>query len=523
MGRTPELGYPVKQRLTIEPLGSRPRIPTSFMSRRTRASNFQQIRIYDIGSEPGKRNRPLHRPRQISSMLAAKYDLDVRATLGRSPTSSKVPRARPSLSTTIGRRFNGARKTIPPETMSSSRPATRGLGAPIVAVSRSASPAGLLRSSERQRAKASRQIPPGDEFGRRSATRNLSPTKRATECMIPGLLTLPASYDKHRHGRIPLVVLPHGGPWARDYLGWDSSGWTQFLATRGYAVLQPQYRGSEGWGMALWKAGDKEWGQKMSDDNDDGAAWLVAEGIADPQRMAIFGYSYGGFAAIAASVRPNSPYQMRDRRRRRRRPSDASATLGRQTASSVKSKVGPSQAWIRWTMSPTQTFRSCSITAIATRQAETRHSRDFYQRHEKRRQRCRIPRDQRHVAPTSVVAASGTARRWATSRTISPARNVSARNKQRRSIDSTRPRIVSGAVSFTPSSLRSNAGPARRARASSAFTKRFVVLRAHRACAQRAAHRGEVDHRLVERQAASANARSARSRPRGRAPCSSTA
>ena len=61
--------------------------------------------------------------------------------------------------------------------------------------------------------------------------------------------------------------------------------------------------------MALWKAGDMEWGQKMQDDKDDGAAWLVAEGIADPQRMAIFGYSYGGFAAIAASVRPNSPYR----------------------------------------------------------------------------------------------------------------------------------------------------------------------------------------------------------------------
>src|SRR5262249_50615322 len=67
--------------------------------------------------------------------------------------------------------------------------------------------------------------------------------------------------------------------------------------------------GSDGWGLALWKAGDREWGQKMSDDNDDGAAWLVAQGIADPQRMAIFGYSYGGFAAIAASVRPHSPYR----------------------------------------------------------------------------------------------------------------------------------------------------------------------------------------------------------------------
>lgn len=125
---------------------------------------------------------------------------------------------------------------------------------------------------------------------------------------IPAILTLPPGYDKS-HGRIPLVVHPHGGPWARDHMDWDDTGWVQFMATRGVAVLQPQYRGSEGLGSKLWKAGDFEWGQKMQDDKDDGAAYLVKEGIADPKRMAIFGYSYGGFAAIAASVRPNSPYK----------------------------------------------------------------------------------------------------------------------------------------------------------------------------------------------------------------------
>jgi dipeptidyl aminopeptidase/acylaminoacyl peptidase len=126
--------------------------------------------------------------------------------------------------------------------------------------------------------------------------------------VIPTFLTLPPGYDRSR-GRIPVVVHPHGGPWARDYLGWDSSGWTQFLATRGYAVIQPQFRGSDGWGMALWRAGDREWGLRMSDDNDDALAWLVEQGIGDPQRAAIFGYSYGGFAAIAASVREQSPYR----------------------------------------------------------------------------------------------------------------------------------------------------------------------------------------------------------------------
>lgn len=120
---------------------------------------------------------------------------------------------------------------------------------------------------------------------------------------IPAYLTVPQSGEKP----FPAVVLPHGGPWARDYLGWDR--WAQFLANRGYVVLQPQYRGSENLGQTLWRAGDREWGRKMQDDKDDGAYWLAAQGIADPDRIAIFGYSYGGFAAMAASVRKNSPYQ----------------------------------------------------------------------------------------------------------------------------------------------------------------------------------------------------------------------
>ena len=125
---------------------------------------------------------------------------------------------------------------------------------------------------------------------------------------IPGILT-PALGWKKGDKPAPTIILPHGGPWARDYVGWDSSGWTQFLASRGYHVLQPQYRGSTGFGYKLWTAGDNEWGQKMQDDKDDGAAWLVKEGYAAKDRIAIFGYSYGGFAAFAATVRDNSPYQ----------------------------------------------------------------------------------------------------------------------------------------------------------------------------------------------------------------------
>ncbi|NDY95570.1 alpha/beta hydrolase family protein [Wenzhouxiangella limi] len=125
---------------------------------------------------------------------------------------------------------------------------------------------------------------------------------------IPAILDLPAGWSEE-DGPLPTVINPHGGPWARDAMGWDASGWVPFLTSRGYAVLRPQYRGSAGLGRELWLAGDNQWGLAMQDDKDDGAAWLVEQGIADPERIAMFGYSYGGFAAVAATVRENSPYQ----------------------------------------------------------------------------------------------------------------------------------------------------------------------------------------------------------------------
>ncbi|MBI1685001.1 alpha/beta hydrolase family protein [Caulobacter hibisci] len=126
--------------------------------------------------------------------------------------------------------------------------------------------------------------------------------------IIPAFLTTPpkASFGE---GPYPTIILPHGGPWGRDDLGWDGSGWVQYFAARGYAVLQPQFRGSEGWGQKLWRAGDKEWGQKMQDDKDDGARWLIDQKIAAPDRIAMHGFSYGGYSAMAASVRPNGLYQ----------------------------------------------------------------------------------------------------------------------------------------------------------------------------------------------------------------------
>ena len=125
--------------------------------------------------------------------------------------------------------------------------------------------------------------------------------------MIPAFLTLPPA--SAGPGPYPTLIEPHGGPWARDDMEWDLAGWVQYFASRGYAVLQPQFRGSEGWGQKLWRAGDGEWGQKMQDDNDDAVKWLIGRKIADPKRVAIFGYSYGGYAALAASIRPNGLYQ----------------------------------------------------------------------------------------------------------------------------------------------------------------------------------------------------------------------
>jgi dipeptidyl aminopeptidase/acylaminoacyl peptidase len=111
---------------------------------------------------------------------------------------------------------------------------------------------------------------------------------------IPAYLTIPKGFgDKN----LPLVVLPHGGPWARDNWGFDT--WVQFLANRGYAVLQPNFRGSSGFGKEFLDAGNKQWGDLMQDDITWGVKYLIDKGIADPDRVAIFGGSYGGYATLA--------------------------------------------------------------------------------------------------------------------------------------------------------------------------------------------------------------------------------
>lgn len=122
--------------------------------------------------------------------------------------------------------------------------------------------------------------------------------------LIPGFLTMPS----HKEGKkLPAVVLPHGGPESRD----DQSYWflSQFLASRGYAVLQPNFRGSTGYGYDFEEAGRGQWGGIMQDDVDAGARWLAAEGIADPERVCIAGWSYGGYSAAMGLVKSPEIYR----------------------------------------------------------------------------------------------------------------------------------------------------------------------------------------------------------------------
>ncbi|MEZ0243597.1 MAG: alpha/beta hydrolase family protein [Sphingomonas sp.] len=122
---------------------------------------------------------------------------------------------------------------------------------------------------------------------------------------IPAYLTLPNGREPKG---LPLVIMAHGGPYGvRDTLGFDVQ--VQFLANRGYAVLQPNYRGSESYGVDFFKAGNGEWGRKMQDDLDDGMDWLVKRGIVDPKRACMIGGSYGGYTAAWGATRNPERYR----------------------------------------------------------------------------------------------------------------------------------------------------------------------------------------------------------------------
>jgi dipeptidyl aminopeptidase/acylaminoacyl peptidase len=120
---------------------------------------------------------------------------------------------------------------------------------------------------------------------------------------IHGYLTLPKGVPATN---LPVVVNPHGGPWARDVWGYNPE--VQLLANRGYAVLQMNFRGSTGYGREFWERSFKQWGGAMQDDITDGVQWLIKQGIADPKRVAIYGGSYGGYATLSGITKTPELY-----------------------------------------------------------------------------------------------------------------------------------------------------------------------------------------------------------------------
>jgi dipeptidyl aminopeptidase/acylaminoacyl peptidase len=120
---------------------------------------------------------------------------------------------------------------------------------------------------------------------------------------IQAVLTRPRGDAKN----LPLIVMPHGGPFARDEESWD--WWAQFLVSRGYVVLQPNYRGSSGYGTAFAEKGEGQWGLAMQDDLTDAVKWATGGGLADPKRVCIVGASYGGYAALRAAQRDRGVYR----------------------------------------------------------------------------------------------------------------------------------------------------------------------------------------------------------------------
>lgn len=124
---------------------------------------------------------------------------------------------------------------------------------------------------------------------------------------IRSLVTWPVDVAADDRKNLPLIVMPHGGPATRDMEAYD--WWTQFLAEMGYAVIQPNYRGSTGYGVAFQKKGEGEWGLKMQDDLLDAIGWAAKQGIAHSKRVCIIGASYGGYAAMRGAQRDGAHYR----------------------------------------------------------------------------------------------------------------------------------------------------------------------------------------------------------------------
>jgi len=220
---------------------------------------------------------------------------------------------------------------------------------------------------------------------------------------IHGYLTLPPGKSGTN---LPMVVLPHGGPEARDEMRFD---WlTQFFATRGYAVFQPNFRGSYGYGRKFVEASNGQWGLKMQSDITDGVKKLIADGTADPKRICIVGASYGGYAALAGATftpdrsasrayracptssapRPSTPAR-NPRPRTTGRPASATSGMTRRHCRRCR----------RPCMRAMCAFRCCSSTTIAT---SPYRSRKASSRRARCRRRARKSHSSRSTATTII-------------------------------------------------------------------------------------------------------------------------
>jgi dipeptidyl aminopeptidase/acylaminoacyl peptidase len=160
----------------------------------------------------------------------------------------------------------------------------------------------IFRTAE---GRMSRFAPINDALAKRSLSSVQTITYKARDGVdISAVLILPKGRDPKK---LPLILMPHGGPFARDDEEWD--WWTQFMVSRGYAVLQPNYRGSSGFGTKFGEKGRGQWGLAMQDDLTDAVKWAADQGIADPARVCIVGASYGGYAALRAAQRDKGVYR----------------------------------------------------------------------------------------------------------------------------------------------------------------------------------------------------------------------
>lgn len=137
------------------------------------------------------------------------------------------------------------------------------------------------------------------------AGKSLIQYKARDGVIIEAYLTTPINYDENK--KLPAIILPHGGPMARDYGGFDY--WSELFANQGYVVLQPNFRGSSGYGFEFEMAAIQGWGKAMQDDLQDATNWLIKQGIVNQNRICIAGASYGGYAALMAAVKHPKTYK----------------------------------------------------------------------------------------------------------------------------------------------------------------------------------------------------------------------